>query len=86
MQIYLREPGERPRHRRRRLWYDYNRDGWVIEQASTFQWADDDKVLDHDWREVALREILSPGIPPFGSFFLEPATGSTPVARPGLNV
>src|ERR1700730_6101953 len=24
-----------------RLWYDYNRDGWVIEQASTFQWADD---------------------------------------------
>ena len=36
-----------------RLWYDYNRDGWVIEQASTFQWADDDKVLDHDWREVA---------------------------------
>ena len=47
-----------------RLWYDYNRDGWVIEQASTFQWADDDKVLDHDWREVAFVKSWAREFPP----------------------
>ena len=47
-----------------RLWYDYNRDGWVIEQASTFQWADDDKELDHDWREVAFVKSWGREFPP----------------------
>ena len=36
-----------------RVSYDYERDGWVIEQASTFQWEADDKVCDPDWQEVA---------------------------------
>jgi hypothetical protein len=36
-----------------RVSYDENRDGWKIEQASTFQWEADDEVCDHDWQEVA---------------------------------
>lgn len=36
-----------------RLYYDYARDGFVIEQASTFQWEVDDQVCDPDWQEVA---------------------------------
>lgn len=36
-----------------RLHYDYVRDGFVIEQASTFQWEADDQICDPDWREVA---------------------------------
>ena len=36
-----------------RLHYDYARDGFVIEQASTFEWEADDQVCDPDWREVA---------------------------------
>lgn len=36
-----------------RVSYDYERDGWKIEQASTFQWNSDDKVCDPDWQEVA---------------------------------
>ena len=36
-----------------RVSYDFERDGWVIEQASTFEWAGDDTVCDPDWQEVA---------------------------------
>ena len=33
--------------------YDFDRDGWVIKQASKFSWEVDDKVCDPDWQEVA---------------------------------
>ena len=36
-----------------RVSYDKGRDGWVIEQASTFQWDADDKECDPDWQVVA---------------------------------
>lgn len=36
-----------------RLSYDYQRDGWIVEQASRFEWDADDAVMDPDWREVA---------------------------------
>lgn len=36
-----------------RIEYDFDRDGWVIKQASTFSWDADDKVRDPDWQEVA---------------------------------
>ena len=36
-----------------RVSYDFERDGWVIEQASTFEWSLGDTVCDPDWAEVA---------------------------------
>ena len=36
-----------------RISYDYDRDGWVIEQASIFEWDGDDEECDEDWQEVA---------------------------------
>jgi hypothetical protein len=36
-----------------RLSYDFDRDGWKIEQASTFTWTDADTEMDPDWQEVA---------------------------------
>jgi hypothetical protein len=36
-----------------RISYDFDRDGWKIEQASTFEWGADDPVCDPDWKEVA---------------------------------
>ena len=36
-----------------RVSYDKERDGWVIEQASKFEWDADDDVCDPDWQEVA---------------------------------
>jgi hypothetical protein len=39
-----------------RLSYDYDRDGWIIEQQSRFAWRADDKVFDPDWQEVAFIE------------------------------
>lgn len=36
-----------------RISYDFERDGWVIKQASTFEWGADDDVCDEDWQEVA---------------------------------
>ncbi len=36
-----------------RIHYDFDRDGWSIEQASTFQWESNDAVCDPDWQEVA---------------------------------
>ncbi len=35
-----------------RLTFDYDRDGWSIQQASTFEWECDDEVCDPDWQEV----------------------------------
>ena len=36
-----------------RISYDFERDGYKIEQASTFIWEDDGKEPDHDWQEVS---------------------------------
>jgi hypothetical protein len=36
-----------------RISYDFERDGWKIEQASVFEWEADDTVCDPDWQEVA---------------------------------
>jgi hypothetical protein len=36
-----------------RLSYDYDRDGYVIEQASRFEFNENDTVCDQDWQEVA---------------------------------
>jgi hypothetical protein len=36
-----------------RIRYDFVRDGYVILQASIFEWHADDDVCDMDWQEVA---------------------------------
>lgn len=36
-----------------RLSYDYDRDGWVVRQASRFSFEAGDEVCDQDWQEVA---------------------------------
>ena len=36
-----------------RISYEKKRDGWLIEQASVFEWDGDDPVYDKDWKEVA---------------------------------
>lgn len=36
-----------------RISYDFDRDGWKIEQASKFEWDADDNDCDEDWQEVA---------------------------------
>ncbi|MBN6822836.1 hypothetical protein JRF84_25050 [Methylobacterium organophilum] len=36
-----------------RISYDYERDGYVIQQASRFGWPADDTTCDPDWQEVA---------------------------------
>lgn len=36
-----------------RISYDFERDGYKIEQASKFRWESDDPVCDPDWQEVA---------------------------------
>lgn len=38
-----------------RMHYDYDRDGWVIEQASRFTWGSTGPH-DEDWQEVAFIE------------------------------
>lgn len=35
-----------------RVSYDFERDGWKIEQASVFSWSEDDEECDPDWQEV----------------------------------
>ena len=42
-----------------RVSYDFDRDGWKIEQASVFQWAADDEVCDPCWKEVAFIQAWS---------------------------
>lgn len=36
-----------------RVVYDFERNGWSILQASTFEWDGNDPVCDPDWQEVA---------------------------------
>jgi hypothetical protein len=36
-----------------RISYDFERDGWIIYQASVFEWDIDDEICDADWQEVA---------------------------------
>ena len=36
-----------------RIKYDFERDGWVVLQASVFEWKTDDEVCDSDWQEVS---------------------------------
>ena len=36
-----------------RVSYDFERDGWRIDQASIFEWDSSDEVCDPGWREVA---------------------------------
>lgn len=36
-----------------RISYDYDRDGYKIEQASVFEWSADDEICDPQWKEVA---------------------------------
>lgn len=36
-----------------RISYDFDRDGWVIKQASIFWWDGGDKECNADWKEVA---------------------------------
>lgn len=46
-----------------RVLYDFERDGWVIQQASRFSWAPDEKP-DRDWQEVAFIQAwgrMAPG-------------------------
>lgn len=36
-----------------RISYDFERDGWKIEQASVSEWEADDEVCDQGWKETA---------------------------------
>jgi len=36
-----------------RVLYDHHRNGWVIQQASIFEWDIDDSICDPDWQEVS---------------------------------
>lgn len=36
-----------------RVSYDFDRDGWKIEQASVFEWDVGEEVFDQGWQEVA---------------------------------
>lgn len=36
-----------------RIKYDSERDGWIIEQASIFEWDINDNICDPDWQEVS---------------------------------
>jgi len=47
-----------------RIKYDSQRDGWVIEQASKFEWDEDEDECDSDWQEVAFIKAWARGNPP----------------------
>lgn len=36
-----------------RISYNFERNGWIIEQASRFGWNCDDDICDRDWQEVS---------------------------------
>lgn len=36
-----------------RLSYDFDRDGWKVEQAQVFEWESSDDKCDPEWKEVA---------------------------------
>ena len=42
-----------------RVSYDFDRNGWVIQQASVFEWEPDDTEQDQGWTEVAFVEAWS---------------------------
>lgn len=42
-----------------RIHFDFQRNGYVIEQASRFAWNTDDPICDPDWQEVAFIEAWS---------------------------
>ena len=42
-----------------RVSYDFDRDGWKIEQSSVFEWSADDQVCDPCWKEVAFVQAWS---------------------------
>lgn len=42
-----------------RLSYDYDRDGYRIEQARRFTWTTEDMECDKDWQEVAFVKAWS---------------------------
>ncbi|WP_417744794.1 hypothetical protein [Rosistilla oblonga] len=42
-----------------RISYDFERDGWKIEQASVFEWEAGDQVCDPCWKEVAFLQAWS---------------------------
>ena len=46
-----------------RVSYDFDRDGWKIEQASCYEWAYDDKECDPDWQEVAFVKAWAREVP-----------------------
>ena len=40
-----------------RVFYDFDRDGWVIQQAQVFSWDNEDKICDPKWKEVAFVQV-----------------------------
>lgn len=36
-----------------RISYDFDRNGWKVEQQSRFSWGEDDEVCDPGWEESA---------------------------------
>jgi hypothetical protein len=42
-----------------RVSYDFDRNGWVIQQASVFEWEPDDTERDEGWTEVAFVKAWS---------------------------
>lgn len=36
-----------------RIFYDFERDGWIVQQASVFAWKIEDEKCDPDWHEVS---------------------------------
>ena len=36
-----------------RISYDFDRDGWSVQQAAVFEWNTGDTECDSDWQEVA---------------------------------
>lgn len=45
-----------------RVLYDFERDGWVIQQASRFSW-DADEEIDEDYQEVAFVQAWARKVP-----------------------
>lgn len=39
-----------------RICYDFERDGWSIQQPTVHSWDANDKVMDRGWREVAFAQ------------------------------
>lgn len=39
-----------------RLHFDYNRNGWVIEQPTILEWSVDEENFERGWKEVAYIE------------------------------